>query len=441
MLEGALNKSCVACILLMSILMACGSGSYDVDGVRIIFWHAMGGPLGEMLEDSLIADFNAGHPGIEIIPVCMGNYRALSQKIMASVMAGDPPDLAQAYETWTAQLIGGEVLVPLDSLMRVDTTFTPEMWEDIYPVFRDNSTFDGRIYSFPFNKSVPVIYYNRELFNERSLQPAGTWEEHRELLMALTLDGNHDGDLNDEEDRWGTAFTSSVWMFECLLAQAGGTVLNEAGTATGFSSPEGIAALDYLVSLIHTDRTAYLSTGFEHQREFAAGRVALVQGSVTSLAFMERDMQRRRESGLSSFTIGIAPLPAGEERAVFIAGTNVILFRQGDPARIDAAWEFIKWFTEPEQQARWFAGSGYLPARQSSLLEAQVTSKIAEYPGLQAVLEQLDCARFEPQIIAWYDGREFLSEAVEIALYGRMTAGEALSRAAELADAEIESTR
>jgi maltose-binding protein MalE len=57
------------------------------------------------------------------------------------------------------------------------------------------------------------------------------------------------------------------------------------------------------------------------------------------------------------------------------------------------------------------------------------------------VIGQLEYARFEPQITAWYDGREFLSEAVEIALYGRMTADEALSRAAGLADAEIESDR
>jgi ABC-type glycerol-3-phosphate transport system substrate-binding protein len=230
-------------------------------------------------------------------------------------------------------------------------------------------------------------------------------------------------------------------MYECLLSQAGGALLSPDGSSTGFSSPEGVMALDFLVSLIHTDGTAYLSTGFEHQREFAAGRVGLVQGSVTSLAFMERDMESRRESGLSTFTIGVAPLPAGSRRSVFIAGTNVVVFRNEDPAVVEASWEFIKWFTDTRQQARWFAGSGYLPARRSSLLEPEALQRLEEHPGLIGVLEQLDYALFEPQITAWYDGREFLSEAVEIALYGRMTAEEALSRAAGLADAEIESNR
>jgi len=58
--------------------------------VEVIFWHAMGGPLGDMLEDTLIAEFNLLHPDIRVVPVNMGNYNALSQKIMASVMAGSP---------------------------------------------------------------------------------------------------------------------------------------------------------------------------------------------------------------------------------------------------------------------------------------------------------------------------------------------------------------
>ncbi len=401
----------------------------------------MGGPLGDMLEDSLIAEFNSIHPDIEVVPVCMGNYRALSQKIMAGVMAGSPPVLAQAYETWTAQLIRGEALVPLDSLMDADPEFTEEMWNDFFPVFQANNTFHGRVYSFPFNKSVPLIYYNTEWFDSLGITPAQTWEEQSENLRLLTVDVNRDGDMLDREDRWGTAFGTSVWTFECFLAQAGGSLLNSDSTATAFFSEEGITALNYMTGLLYRDSTAYLTSGYDNQNAFADGRVAQVQGSVTSLAFMTQDMESRAESGLPTFTIGTAPLPAGEQPGVYIAGTNVVLFRNADPMAVEAGWEFIKWFTRPEIQARWFAGSGYLPARMSSLTEPAYLEKIERFPGLQGVVNQLYYAVFEPQITAWYDGREFLSESVEIVLYGRMTPEEALSRAAELADAEIRTGR
>ena len=429
-----------AALALSLCLLGCGDDSPAGAGTKVVFWHAMGGPLGEMLEDTLIAEFNAEHADIEVIPVSMGNYRALSQKIMASVMAGNPPVVAQAYETWTAQLIDGGVLVSFDSLMAADPSFTTEEWTDLYPVFRRNNSFDGNVYSFPFNKSVPAIYYNTALFDSLGLEPAETWSGQQRLLRTIATDGNADGDLRDECDVWGTAFSVSTWMFENLLVQAGGDLMAPDSQSSAFAGPAGVEALEYLTSMVHEDSVAYLSTGYEHQKEFADGRVGLVQGSVTSLAFMESDMARRAENGLSTFRIGIAPLPAGRRPGVIISGTNVVIFGQHSPEQIAAAWEFIKWFTEPRQQARWFAATGYLPARMSALEEPAARARLEEYPGLRGVLDQLEYATFEPQLKAWFDGREFLSEAVEIALYGQMTPEEALSRAARLADEEISTT-
>ncbi|MCD4774652.1 MAG: ABC transporter substrate-binding protein [Candidatus Aegiribacteria sp.] len=397
----------------------------------------MGGPLGEYLEDTLITEFNSTHPGIEVIPVSMGNYRALCQKILASVMAGDTPVVAQAYETWTSQLIRGDALVPLDSLMELDSAEIAERWNnDFFPVFQRNNTYDGRIYSFPFNKSVQALYYNVELMDSLELQPPETWEDYRSVLIALTVDGNNDGDLLDDCDRWGTAFNPSVGMFENLLLQRGGSLLNSDSTRTAFSSQEGVDALQLLIDIIHTDRSARISSGYTHQNDFADGTVGIVQGSTVSLAFMGKNMERMEESGEDVFTLGIAPLPSDREQAVIIAGTNVILFKS-DSVQVEAGWEFIKWFTEPRQQARWSAATGYIPATRTSMAYPEMQERFQECTGLKDAMLQVEYAQFEPQRTFWYDGRLFLSEAVEIALYGRMSAEEALERAANLADAEL----
>ena len=36
----------------------------------------------------------------------------------------------------------------------------------IIPALRINNTFAGKLYSFPFNKSVQVLYYNKDMFQE-----------------------------------------------------------------------------------------------------------------------------------------------------------------------------------------------------------------------------------------------------------------------------------
>ena len=82
-----------------AIIAGCGGGGDESSSgvVTVQFWHAMGGPLGDAL-DELVAEFNETHPEIDIESVSMGRYQALSQKIMAAVAAGQPPVLAQAYE-------------------------------------------------------------------------------------------------------------------------------------------------------------------------------------------------------------------------------------------------------------------------------------------------------------------------------------------------------
>ena len=75
-----------------ALLLSCGGDRTTGDGpVEVLFWHAMGGPLGDFLEDSLIPQFNATHPDIVVLPVSMGNYGALCQKLLASVLAEDTP--------------------------------------------------------------------------------------------------------------------------------------------------------------------------------------------------------------------------------------------------------------------------------------------------------------------------------------------------------------
>jgi sn-glycerol 3-phosphate transport system substrate-binding protein len=49
-------------------------------------------------------------------------------------------------------------------------------------------------------------------------------------------------------------------------------------------------------------------------------------------------------------------------------------------AEQQAGWTFIKWLMEPEQQAEWFAGSGYLPVRNSSYDLPAAEEIMTEYP-------------------------------------------------------------
>jgi multiple sugar transport system substrate-binding protein len=416
----------VAAVLVVALTACCSRGVKEGGPVEVTFWHAMGGPLGRVLE-SQVAEFNASQSDVRIKSVSMGNYNALSQKIMAAVAAGKPPVMAQAYENWTVELIISKSIVPIQQFVDGPTGLSPESMADILPVFVENNKWGNAIWSFPFNKSVRALYYNKQLFAEAGLdpeRPPATWEEYYEAARRITRDTNGDG----RPDIWGTAGQINAWTFGNMLLQNGGRFLDPETDIVAFDGPEGVGALKFMKRLL-ADSVGFVASGFDYQNDFQAGKVGMMEGSTVSIAFME---------GKYAFTLGIAPIPSGKMKGMTIAGTNVVIFAESSREEQLGAWEFIKWFTDTEQTAKWAAGTFYVPVRRSALATEVLEEKFRAYPGLRETFAQLDYASFEPKIAGWYAGRRYLDErAIEAVLKGDQEAGPALEKAAEAANAEI----
>ncbi|HPK41210.1 MAG TPA: ABC transporter substrate-binding protein, partial [Candidatus Cloacimonadota bacterium] len=94
-------------IIIISVLMiiSCSAKQKQKqDKIEIKFWHALGGPLGDALTQ-LVDEYNREQDSIFVRVISMGNYQALSQKLMASLQASNQPEIAQVFESWTANFI------------------------------------------------------------------------------------------------------------------------------------------------------------------------------------------------------------------------------------------------------------------------------------------------------------------------------------------------
>lgn len=408
-----------AILLLGLILSGCGK-TLGSAKTKVSFWHGLSGPLGDTLNE-MIREFNRTHPDIEVVTNPISSYTALSQKLMASIQAKKQPDIAQVYESWTAKYIEAGVLCPLDSLIAGDPNFTQADLDDIYPVFLKSNTFDGTLYSFPFNKSVRAYFYNKDEFYRNGLDPnyfPKTWEEFRKYNKILTRDTNNDGKI----DRWGTNFNVNEWQFINLLHQAGGSVVDANGNPS-LNSEEGVEALSLILDMMFKDKSVYLVREFEGQNDFMAGIVAMYEGSSVSITHMRQQP--------INFNIGYAPLPVHRTNKSAVSGTNIVIFKSGDSKRERAAWEFIKWFTAPEQTAYWSVKTSYMPVRKSAMQSEIIVDFLKKNPQYQGIYEQLENAVFEPQSPAWFKARPELKSSLEKALRGDITAREAVNEAAE----------
>ena len=427
MQRNAMIRYILAIIMMMA---AIGIGAQPGRKTEVVFWHAMGGPLGDALNE-LVDDFNNTHPAVHIKAINMGNYSALSTKLMASIQADEQPDIAQAFESWIANFMEADKLVPMDDFIAQDAEFRASL-DDIFPVFIKSNTFDGRLWAFPFNKSVRVMYYNRDAFFRHGLDPYScpqTWDEFREYSRRLTVDEDNDG----VPEVYGTTFPVSAWQFENLLLQAGGEVMSPDNITPLFNGEEGVEALNFLSALLNEDKSAYLSTGYEGQNDFLAGKVAMVEGSSVSMAYLQL-------TGIN-FYMGIGPIPVRETKRNIISGTNVVIFRGPDPKVEQGAWEFVKWFTDAPQTARWSEMTYYMPVRKSAFDEPGLKERLDTYPEIAAVYDQLNYSTFEPPIAEWYSARKYLEEnVIEKVLRGVLSPQDALDKAADKIAQDLQSS-
>jgi len=417
-IQGVDMRKLFIIILLAAILVSGCQSTLKSDKVKVTFWHGLSGPLGDTL-NQMIREFNRSQDEVEVVANPISSYTALSQKLMASIQAKKQPDIAQVFESWTSKYIEADVLCKLEDLMKEDKDFDLKSLDDIYPVFLKSNTFDGVLYSFPFNKSVRAYFYNKDDFYRAGLDPnhfPATWQEFRDYCKKLSIDTNGDGKL----DKFGTNYNVNEWQFINLLHQAGGSILDENGKPQ-LNSPQGIEALSYTSDLINKDKTVYLVREFEGQNDFLAGIAAMYEGSSVSITHMRQQP--------FNFNIGYAPLPIYKTNQSAVSGANIVIFKSGDRKRELAAWKFIKWFTDTAQTAKWSAKTCYMPVRKSAMQSPELLTFLQEFPQFQGIYDQLENAVYEPQIPAWFKARPELKGFLEKAMRGNSTPRQALDEA------------
>ncbi len=418
---NSMVRTFTGAVLVLSVL-GCGGGASGPDvakKTRVDFWHAMGGPLGDGLEE-MIAEFERANPDVDINPVSMGGYSSLSQKLMGAIQVDAPPHMAQMYESWTTQFYELGKLVVLDSFIKGPDGMSDEELADFYPAFIEDNSWDDRIVTLPFNKSVPVFFYNIEMLRDAGYEEfPRTWPEFRAMVKQLT---------DRENGIWGTVGGVNQWMFSCMLRQKGGDFLDEEWGKAVFNSPPGIEAAQFMYQLLNVDSSALFGVGYDPQNDFLAGKIATIWGTSVSWVYMQDKM---------TFPVGIAAVPTWDIPNVLSFGTNIGIFRTGTDEQVDACWRFIRWFTSPEAQAEWAIRTSYVPARRSSMDVPEYARMIAETPGLADELAQLEYMSFEPKSEEWFNGRRILGEGLERIMRGEASARQALDEAAALVAKEF----
>lgn len=358
--------------------------------VSIYFWHSMTTAREETLK-ALVQRFNASQDEVVVNLAYQGSYNDSLSKVVASLgRASELPALVQIEDISTQLMIDSEAITPVQDFVDKDdydlSNFEPRVL-DYYRV-------GDRLYSMPFNLSNPILYYDKTDFREVGLdpeKPPQTLEEVKAYSEKLLL---RDGSGNIT--RSGIALEISPWYFEQMLANAGALYIDNGNGREGrateavFNGPEGKAIFEWWADMVESGLAFNVGrnpSGADHLMAISAGRASMTIGSTAAL----RSVFDALEAGVEGVELGVGPMPAPQstEGGMIVGGASLWIINTRPAAEQEAAWKFIKFLVEPEQQAEWYAGSGYFPIRSVAYDEPAAQAAEAEYPYLRVAPQHL----------------------------------------------------
>ena len=333
----------------------------DITGpVSLTLWHALTSDPQKGALEAAVKKFNAENgKGITVTPIVQGNYTLLYQKTLGAIQAGALPELVHAYESQVADYTKAGVVVDLDAYVNSKKNgLDKASQDDIYKGYYDTNRFPqygNKLLSFPFSKSLFVMYTNDDVLKSSGITSAPkTWAEFEQAVMKATVK-----DASGKTTRYGWAQPLDASNFDAWVYSMGGKLMADDNKTVAWDGKEGLAVLQ-IMERMWKGGFAYTPTGFDWQNDFAQSKLAFTMGSTSSRPFIQGAMKTP-----VGWTISAPPQTNVASTKTVQYGANIAVLKS-TPQKQLASWLFVKWFAEKEQTADWALKSYYMPVRKSA---------------------------------------------------------------------------
>jgi sn-glycerol 3-phosphate transport system substrate-binding protein len=397
--------------------------------IQVAYPVAVDAPIAKIL-NGYVAEFEKANPNITVKPVFSGGYTDVKTAIQTAIQGGaTPPALAVMLATDLFDLTNADYIEPLDPYLNKMKNKDAYL-SDFLPAFLENSRFDGKIWSLPFQRSAVVLYYNKDLFKQKGLSAPDSWDTLAKDAQALTERSG------DKVTRWGILWSTvglPYWLFQPLVIGAGQNIVGTSDTKVYFDTPASIDAIKFYISLSKTYNATppgAQDTWGVSPGDLASGRAAMIMHSSGSLASILKQ---------ANFNVGVMALP-GKKPGTYASvpgGGNLYIMKGAPQAQKDAAFKFIEFLTQPNNVADFSINTGYIATRQSAYETQMMKDYIAKVPQALETRDALKYAGKEMSLQDLGKVRDIYQNNLQEALNGKMTPEAAMQKAQSEADAAL----
>lgn len=314
------------------------------EDTTINFWHAMNGAQEEALT-KLTNDFMKENPTIKVELQNQSQYSDLQAKINSTLPSPkDLPTITQAYPGWLWSAAQDEMLVDLDPYIKNETIGWNDQ-EEIRSALLDGAKIDGKQYGIPFNKSTEMLFYNADLLKKYGVEVPTTLDELK--TASKTIFEKSDGKVV------GAGFDSLNNYYAIGMKNKGINFDQK----LSFDSKESQEVINYYADGVRDGYFRMAGSDKYLSGPFANEQVAMFIGSIAGEGYVKKDTEGK-------FEYDVAPRP---EKINLQQGTDIYMFSSASGKQRTAAFEYMKFLAQPENQLYWANMTGYMPVVESVL--------------------------------------------------------------------------
>lgn len=312
------------------------AGSAAAAPVEIKLWHMEQPPHRVERIQQLIDEFNAANPGI-VVSQEPQNWGDIYTKAPAAVAAGNAPELLFAIPDFTPILNTlGKVQPMEDFVAEMDGLYK------FYPTAVEPYTYDGHTWAVPLYNMAHSIWYRNSVFAEAGIEPPQTWDEWLAAVEALTKDGQYGIGLPANKQ----LYTDQV-VYDFMVNNGADEIYNEDGTLR-FNNPQTVEAYDFYSQLYKFSPPDSPNwTWGEAEACFANKTCAMIPQFTVITTY-----DTQAEGDPADLGVMAVPHSANVDDHGTIAYANAVMLLTEDPAKQEAAKEFLRFVLKPGNYGR-----------------------------------------------------------------------------------------
>ncbi|GAA0182270.1 extracellular solute-binding protein [Clostridium sediminicola] len=437
-------KRLVGIFLVMAmVLTGCSKTAKNVDNaedgvVEIEFWHALGGSLGDGLNE-IIEEFNASQEKYKVKPVVVGSYTEIDEKLQAAYAAKNTPAL----------VAGGSYDVFYNKgLVEAFEDYMPENYDkkDVVGGFMKAAVMDGKMYFAPAYGTSQVLYYNKAVLEEagKSVEDLSSWQSIAELNKDIIgMDTNINKIEYVWEPMWGEGNIADI------AYSNGGRYISEDGKTVTINSDAWVEVLEQIREWIHDDKIMRIHSGgqgweywYKTMDDWVYGKSLGYTGSPGDYVIALEAVKKAIDEGhKNDFAVTHQPGWNDNDPAPYFYSLMYFIpkCKNLSEDQKKGAAEFVTFATNTDNTSKFSIATGYVAVRNSVLDLPEYQEYLTTNPDADAALKQIDKYAV-PEFIDPTGGAiiDALKEAIDKVEIENISAKEALDKAAEKAQRDLD---